>query len=406
MRVMKSKVASHFATPENPINLTPKRCSTTLQDANRRILIMRTGAFGDILMGTPLIATLRNSYPDGWICWIVAHTERQALDANPYLDEILVWNGDDFSRARNIKTWLINFATLKSLRQELKLRKFDTFISYQAEEWPKLTKMIDAPMKIGFFDYFSFKKIKPSTLRKTKALFRFKVTKHEHPCHRTEQYFSVIKYLGLNEPLEKRMSIGFTQDDLDVARLVLQQNGIDFNESFIAIIPVTTWITKNWQTDRFAQVADQISLQFGCKVVLLGSQKDQEGINAVAHSMQIKPFAAAGLFTFRQMSALISECVLLISGDSGPMHVAGAVDTPFVSIFGSTAPEKYRPKDAIGIVVRNDVPCSPCESYDCKNLSSPLRCLTSIPVEAVYDAVSFLYTDVMAKRNSHKSMSV
>ncbi len=406
MRVMKSKVTSHFATPEKPINLSEKRCSTSMQDAGRRILIMRTGAFGDILMGTPLIAALRNSYPDGWICWIVAHTERQALDANPHLDEVLVWNGDDFSRSRNLKAWLVNFRTLKSLRRELRLRKFDTFISYQAEEWPKLTKMIDAPVKIGFFDYFNFKIIKPNTLRRIQALYSYKITKHEHPRHRTEQYFSVMKYLGLDEPTDERMTMGFTQDDLDAARLILRQNGIDSNESFIVIVPVTTWVTKNWQPDRFAQVADQMSLQFGCKVVLLGSQKDRDGIDAVANTMQTKPLAAAGLFTFRQMSALISECTLLVSGDSGPMHVAGAVGTPFVSIFGATAPEKYKPENAIGVAVQNVVPCSPCESYDCRNLSSPLCCLTSIPVEAVYEAVSSLYIDTLAKRNNRELTSI
>ena len=320
------------------------------------------------------------------------YSERQAVDANPNLDEILIWNGDDFSRTSSIKRCLRRFGNNRRLKQQLELRQFDTFVSFQAEEWTNLTKRVNAKTRVGFFDYFNFKKIKPRTLSRIQALYNYRLTKPDHPVHRTEQYLSVLPHLGIDEPQDTQMTMGFSEDDLKRTRQVLGEQGVTGSEPYVVIAPVTTWITKNWAYDKYAVLADRLSRNFSCKVVLVGSNKDSQTINAVAAAMQSRPVIAAGLLTFRQMSAAVSEAALLVSGDSGPMHVAGAVNTPYVTIFGATSPvTKYKPFNTTGVTIWNQAPCSPCDSYDCVNAEAPLSCLQAVTVESVYQAAASLF---------------
>ncbi len=97
-RKKRRSLPPEFFKPLEPCNLPLQRCPVPREKASKRILIMRVGAFGDILMGTPLLAALRKAYPEAHITWIAEFSERDAIDANPFIDEILRWDGSYWKR--------------------------------------------------------------------------------------------------------------------------------------------------------------------------------------------------------------------------------------------------------------------------------------------------------------------
>ena len=116
---------------------------------------MRLGAYGDILMATPLLAALRAAYPNAYLTWLVGPTETQAIDANPYLDELLVWDGAYIRSAWRHGRVGPAVVRALSLGRDLRRRRFDVFVSLQPEEWPLLLPAVGAAQTIGIFNTFA-----------------------------------------------------------------------------------------------------------------------------------------------------------------------------------------------------------------------------------------------------------
>ncbi|MEO7714985.1 MAG: glycosyltransferase family 9 protein [Capsulimonas sp.] len=391
--------APQFLPPLTPVNTLTQRCSVTREQASHRIVIMRAGAFGDILMGTPLLAALRRAYPNAFISWIAEHSEVQAIDASPYIDEFIRWDGHYWKRPlrkANYVKWL--WRAFHGLRAFRKLN-CDIFISLQPEEWPLMLKGLNAPITIGVFDTFRrYNKDKP-TSKRTK-LYTYAYAFPELPDHRIDQYFLTLKALGLPPSDDKQMTMGFTAEDAGAVTAFLERHGVKEGQPFVVDVPMTTWPSKCWPAERHIALCDTLAERHGLPIVMIGSKREAEGIAAIAAQMKHPPIPAAGVMTFREVAALIARASLLVSGDTGPMHVAAAVGTPNIALFGSTGPQWYAPQNSRGIVLSHPVPCGPCDQKFCGNegenhmlcmklltvqevLSASEKLLSSVPVEGV-----------------------
>ena len=179
-----------------PCNVPTQRSPIARDQAEKRILIMRAGAFGDILMGTPLLAALRRAYPTAYITWLAEHTACGAIEANPYVDEVIVWNGGFWTRTLrklNYPKWL--FSALR-FRQRLRKRAYDIFISFQPEEWPLLARNTGASTRIGIFDTFARHYGAPYQGDNAR-LYTHAYQQPHLPAHRVDQYFLTLDALGL-----------------------------------------------------------------------------------------------------------------------------------------------------------------------------------------------------------------
>jgi ADP-heptose:LPS heptosyltransferase len=128
----------------------------------------------------------------------------------------------------------------------------------------------------------------------------------------------------------------------------------------------------------------------GLQPVLIGSKAEIDSLEALADLMESRPVVAAGVLTFRQMGALVAHSKLLIGGDSGPMHVAGAVGVPYLALFGSTPADARAPLQGPGISLAHPVACGPCDWLVCKNTKDPLLCLDLIDIDEAYNAIQKL----------------
>ncbi len=377
-----------FEVPLVPSNLPAVRCSVPREAASRRILIMRLGAYGDIVMATPLLAALRAAYPDAYFTWLAGPTEYQAIDASPYLDELIVWDGAYIRSAW--RHGRIGPAVVRSasLLRDLRRRHFDVFISLQPEEWPLLLRAVGAAQTIGVFNTFA----RHWGEERNPHYQKLYTQAYSRPeLHRTDQYLGVLEAFGLPKPANPRLSIGFTTEDGVAADSFLAKHSIGASDDFVAVAPLTTWPTKCWAVDRYAALGDALTKEHGCRILLIGTAAEGEILAQIASEMSAPAAVSAGALTFRQSAALIARSRLLVSGDTGPMHVAAAVGTPQIALFGATSPLWYGPRTDSAISLLHEVPCGPCDKKECSQPGADyLRCLHLITVDEVLTAAGRL----------------
>jgi heptosyltransferase I len=352
------------------------------EDAKLRILILRHGSFGDILMATPMLRAVRDAHPSAWITWIVESSSLDAVYANPYVDEILVWYGNDFRRRKGPLGRITRWSRMAWLRNELTRRSYDVFITYQAEEWLEVTGIMKSAKTIGVFDYVSL--VPPDTLVRERAMsmLDYSLTALDKPLHKTDIFCSVLQLINAEQPETFQVDFGYTKEDEDVVNAFLASQGIEHLTNYVVVAPLSNWMTRNWPIENFAAVADQIANSTNLRIVIAGAERDHERLAEMIKKMHGIGTVASNL-TFRQLGALIARADLLVGADSGPMHVAAAVLTDYVAIFGSTPIETLAPKQGRGACASHPVACRPCYRPNCANVDEPLVCLTSVTVEQV-----------------------
>ena len=387
----------HFLPTLPPCNLPPQRCPVPREQASHRILIMRLGAFGDILMGTPLLAALRRAYPNAHLTWIVGDLEREAINASPYLDEVLIWESGYWKRMvrkLNYGQWISRMLTF---RRELQRQNYDVFISFQPEEWPLLTLGANASLSVGIFDTFKrfYGKSRNFHFRR---FYSHHYTAPELAAHRTDQYLLALRALGLPPALPDPTSLGYTTEDQAFARSFLDRHGLTPNIKIVVIAPLTTWPTRCWPAECYVLLADALVEQHHCRIVVIGSGKERTVLQEIASAMKTPAVLAAGELSFRQAAALLDHSSLLISGDTGPMHVASALGVPQVALFGPTSPQWYGPRSAQAVSLLHPVPCGPCDQKFCPNDGEAhMQCMKLLSVSEVLEAASLLLAGSKAR---------
>lgn len=390
MKSRKHHLPPEFRSPLMPCNVPVQRCPVPREQASHRILIMLTGAHGDIVMGTPFLAALRQSYPEAHLTWIVEHTDAEAIDANPFIDEYIFWDGYYWKRMMRRGWYPLWVVRALKMKRELRRRQYDIYVTFKGEEWPLLAYGVGAPLSMGVFDTFRQYYGATRTSRRTRLYTHAYAYPHVPP-HRVDQYLLPLRALEVPLPVAKKMYIGYTADDVSVVESFLEEHRIHGSIPLVVIAPMTTWPSRCWPSERYAQLGDALMGGQHCRVVLIGSRREEEAVANVAAQMRVQPIIASGIFSFRQMAALIARASLLVSGDTGPMHVASAVDTPFVALFGPTPVAERAPLSGRGLTLMHPVPCGPCDQERCPNTGEDfMRCMKLLTVDEVYEAASAL----------------
>jgi ADP-heptose:LPS heptosyltransferase len=376
---LKESQYPQFFEPLTPDGAATERCPVSRQDAVQRILIMRTGAFGDVLMGTPLLKALRQAYPNAHLTWMIEPKYKECMDANPYIDEVIAWNGGYWKqllRMGNLIGWI--FLALRFLRQ-LRQRRYDVFISFQPEEYGLLQYAVGAAINIGVFDTFRRFNLEAETSKNTQR-YQYAYTHRDLPAHRTDQYLLALRALDLPRTEEKQMVLNYTAQDRDAVTKFLKDAQITPVVPYVVLAPTTTWETRNWPVERYVEVGDALA-ERGYRVILVGNRRNKKRDQAtldivldVEMRLAIPPTMAMDLLSFRELAALIDGAALVVSGDTGPMHMAAALETHYVASFGPTSPHWYAPLTGRGLSLAHKVPCGPCDRPHCANSPEEYLC--------------------------------
>ena len=310
-----------------------------------RILIIRLSAIGDCVMASPLPQALRAHFPNAYIAWAVRDRCRAVVEGNPYLDEIILWQGGLGGL----------FGAAKIVRQ----RRFDVVLDTQG-----LLKSTLLMALSGARHRLVSPRFGPLSKRLATRII-------EHPpgwIYPPDRYLYWAKALGAPLPERARLMVPITPEDERAARDFLSANGVAADALLIGINAGCSALNRKWSVENFAHSAQIIADEMpAARFVLLGGPQDRAD---TARLLQLVPNAidAAGQLSLRASAALIQKCAVLLTGDTGPMHIAVAVETPVVAVCGPIPAAHRLPlhdPDTIHVGIEANAQCQPPHRRRC-----------------------------------------
>jgi heptosyltransferase-1 len=364
----------------------------------KKILLIKLSAVGDVVHTIPVLNKLRRRYPSAQLDWLVTPAIAKLLSHHPAITNII-----EFEREAWSQPWrLAPFASYARLATVLRRTAYDLVIDMHGQfRTAALTLATGAPARIGFdrprarvwdasprkFPEEARKHAWQGAREGSWLAYTHHIPVPTLDLHAVDRYLNVGPILGLDkEPADFNFTI--PQSATSRVDSLLRQNGVDHAE--IAIMaPGTIWETKHWGSDKFAKVAAHFMAK-GFAVALIGSQRERAVCEEVA---SLAPGAVdfAGMTSLTELAALIRRSAICITNDSGPMHLAVALDRPVISIFGPTDPIWIGPYRRANSVLQAGLDCSPCYLRRLKHCRHDHACMRSVsPIAVIERAESAL----------------
>ena len=339
------------------------------------ILIVKTSAIGDVVHTLPALHSLRRHYPAARIDWLIEEAAADIVTGHPALDRLLVSKRKRWGQAlrrgpERLRAWREMLAFIR----ELRATRYDLLIDFQGLlKSGVLVGLSRAVRKVGF----------GRGMDHAEASYLFlneKIPPVDMNIHAVQRELMLLAAIGIKTE-EVVFDVPLSPDHFQQINALLLARGITDPSRVAPINPVATWPTKLWDNGKFAQVADWLAGQ-GLSVVFTGGRGDRPVIDDIMARMHQPAVSLAGDTTLKTLAALYQQAPLVVSTDTGPMHIAAAVGTPVVAVFGSTAPWRTGPYGEGHQVVRLDLLCSPCLKRECAHR----RCMTELGAELVISA--------------------
>ncbi len=319
------------------------------------ILVVRTSALGDVVLATSILEPLRARFPRARIEWVTDALYAPLLDGLPEIAQVHRLGREGLTSAAAVA------ARLRG--------RFDFAIDLQNKLRSALVARSAAPLRAAFR--------RRTALRALLSLFG-----SDPPlvrAHQTRLYAEALAPLGFFEP--GRMKVSLSPQAHALAADALQ--GVA--EPAIAIAPGARWATKRWPAERFAAVADALAAE-GYAIVLCGGPSDRDAFAAFRAASRARVAADLSFLPIEALAAAIARVQLLVACDSGPVHLATAVATPVLALFGPTSTARWGPPPP-GRALAIGLPCAPCSNHGgdyCPE--GHHRCLADLAPEAVLAA--------------------
>ena len=336
------------------------------------ILVIKVSSIGDVILVTPSLKAIREKYPQANIYVLVGLAAKDLLVGCPYINGLVLY--DDKGRDRGL-------AGLLSVARRLRSWNFDIVIDFQNNRKSHLLSFLSmgrhrygyGRRKLGFLLNHKVKEPKG----KGKSYDVIGPVEHQ---------FKVLELLGINIKQDERLELWPVQNNERWADDFLQANWANRSKPLIGMSVGASlrWFSKRWPTDNFVRFCDEAAKKFQARVVLTGTKEDLAECMKIASLSKSKPIVAAGKTDLMQLVSLIKRCDVFITPDSATMHISAAVNVPFVTLFGPTDPLRHTPPNAEAIILKQDLPCSPCYSSKC---ARGYICMKKITVEEVLDSV-------------------
>ena len=333
-----------------------------------RILVVKPSSFGDIIMTLPALALLRRTHPDAELGWFVNAEFAGLLDGHPLLARLHVW---DRGRRGSIAGFVRGAISLRHTLREVRALAYDVAYDFQGLlRSGVIAKRSGAPVRIGFSD----------AREMSAAFYTDKRTVPPNAVHAVDRYRALV-----DPQAADKVAFPLAVDDAAraEAQALLGSLSLQPRERFLAVNPGARWPSKCWPPERFGAVARRLHDETGLRTVCVGSASFRTEADALKNAAGDAVLDATGRTSLKGLAALLQKAQFLLTNDSGPMHLAVAVGTPVVALFGPTDPAKIGPYGTGHEVVRAPVDCMPCSKRDCPEKRS---CLDMLDANTVINA--------------------
>ena len=328
----------------------------------KRILIVEVNWLGDVLFSTAAIRAVRKNFPDSFIACMVVPRAREILEGNPNVDKLILFND------KNLFSKLL-------LIFRLRTQNFDTvFLFHRSFTRLLLCFLAGIKTRIGYYT------------RKRGWLLTHKIVPADiTSMHRGLYYLELLKRAGLVIEPSPKTEFFIPQDARDYIGQTLKDCGIKEGEKFIVLNPGANWLPKRWPAEYFAKLAEHLITELNVAVVFSGAAKDSRLITEIVNKMDSEPVQLCGKTNLKQLAALFEKAAVVVSADSGPMHIANSVGARLIAIFGPTSVRITGPfGSGYYNTLHKDVGCVvPCYAKNCQDNI----CMSKIIVDDVIKCI-------------------
>jgi ADP-heptose:LPS heptosyltransferase len=342
------------------IKLTLRRHSQNIDKTRiRKILAIRIDRIGDLILTTPALRAIKETYPESFLAVLVRRYTKDIIAGLPFIDEVIVL---EEHKADELVDYLRNL-------------KFDVSLGFHPDILVNsLPCRAGIPFRIGYgfrgTGIFLNVSLSDDRLRRVR--------------HEVESALEVTAKINA-KPKDKALSIAVHNKSEIFAERFFRENEL-VSGPVVAIHPGSRQEYIRWSKERFAQVADRLAQEKKVKILLLGSSDEAGLVNEVRSLMKEKSTVAVNL-KLADLISVIKRCSLFIGNSTGPMHIAAALKVPVVAIFGNIHPkdsfQEWGPWGSGNIIINKDLGCLDCHPGDCPDY----LCYSAVTVEDVFGAV-------------------
>ncbi len=341
-----------------------------------KILIVKLSAIGDVIHTLPALNAIRRKWPDAHITWLVEEAAADLLIGHPALDRVLVCRRKRWIRRIRAGRVAHSLGEIRRFVKRLRAVDYDLVLDFQAllksALWVALAR---APRKVGFDRGLEH-------MEQSYRVLTERVPPPSMEVHALRRGMMLLQAIGIPaDRVEYRIPV--TGMHRRQAAELLKSRGAGKRPHLVAVNPVAKWETKLWPAAAFAATADRLITDRGVDLVFTGGPEDRQAVEDILRGMKRRAVNLAGETSLLSLAALYERADIVISTDTGPMHLAAAVGTPVVALFGPTAPWRTGPYGPGHQAVRTAVACSPCFKRSCPD---PV-CMTRIAPDRVLAAV-------------------
>lgn len=327
-----------------------------LKKSPEKILIVKPSSLGDIVHSLPFLNSLKSCFPKSEIHWVIAKGLEGMLEGHPMVHKLIIINKDMWKKISNTGETI---RELKRLFRGLKDEGYDLVVDLQGLlRSGIITMSTGAPVRAGFEE-----------AREGSRLFYTDRIRGGKDIHAVERYLKIAEALGCDTeeiifpfPLSRETT--------------LLKTG---TKDYVVIVPGARWDTKIWPAEYFGRLASMLPL----KSVVIGGGPDISRAEKVIEHSRGRAVSVAGKTSLRELIDVMRDARVVISNDSGPMHIAAGFKVPVVAIFGPTSPVRTGPYGDGHIVMKSDLECSPCFKKRCEDL----KCMKGISAESVFEKI-------------------
>lgn len=335
--------------------------------------MIKPSSLGDVIHGLPTLAALRDRFPRAHIGWLVKRQWAGILERAEGLDA--VWPLDP-----GLRGWAALLPRLRAVR-------YDLVVDLQGLLRSALLGWLSGcPRRVGF----------AAGREGSSWFYSQRVEVPDPQIHAVDRYLLIAAALDARPSRSPEFRLGRRPGDREAVAAVLRDHGLRVDREWVAVAVGGRWPTKRYPPESFAAVVDRIQTLGLGPVAFIGGSEDRPLVEAVRAAMRTAAVDLAGGTPLDLLPALLASASLLVTNDSGPMHVAAAVGTRVVALFGPTSPALTGPYGEGHRVLANHIPCSPCFSRRCRN-AVELECLRKLSPDTVAEAVVRQFAPTVAR---------
>jgi len=355
---LRKKVEKEFS-----LNVLVKKTIKVYEEAlqRKKILVLKFGAFGDVILIGPSLRALKNRFPYSEISVVIKNEFKDVLQLCPYIDDLVILKNSSIIEI--IKKIFILRKSTYDISVDLQNNNISHFLAFAA----------------GIKDRFGYANKKAGFL--LNRGIRDSLKKADPIAH---QFYMLKNTLGIDKDADKKLSMWIGEHDKEAIDKFLKANWCSQDQILVGINPLASerWMTKVWLLENYATVCDMLAKKFNARIIFTGTESARDMIDKIIKQTQCKPINAAGATSLMQLGALIQKFSLLVTVDSAPMHIAAALQVPFLALFGPTDPRRHLPEAEKFALIKKELSCSPCYSRRCFRKN----CMREITVDEVYKA--------------------